>query len=120
METPDLDWSGAAVRDSTLTVTITGERPKGWRKTFARTVRLLDGGGDWGDVECRRGKVRVESVPEGSEESLHHFLEAVLQQTNTVHELSGEGDGEADAETTENDDADGRMTERFRHFSAPA
>jgi hypothetical protein len=120
METPKLDWSGAEVRDGILTVEIGGDRPKGWKSTFERTVRLL-GGGDWGEVKLKGGRVRVGDVSEGSEESLRHFLESVVQQANATHEDSltdDEEDGEDEDATppADDDDVDGRMTGRFRDF----
>jgi hypothetical protein len=120
METPRLEWSGAEVSDGILTVEIGGDRPKGWKATFERTVRLL-GGGDWGEVKLKGGQVRVSAVSEGSEASLRHFLEGAVQQANATHEDSltddddddGTGD-EAASESDGDDDVDARMTGRFR------
>jgi hypothetical protein len=126
METPRLDWNSAEVRDGKLTVTVTGERPKGWKGTFERTVKLL-GGGDWESVKLKSGKVMVISVQAGSEERLRHFLEGVVQQANATHQPDdtddhdGAGDdGDSDEsgeETDDHDDPDGRMTDRFRDFA---
>jgi hypothetical protein len=124
MDTPQLDWSSAQVRDGTLTVEVTGERPKGWKGTFERTVKLL-GGGDWKAVKLKSGKVRVTGVEDGSEASLRHFLEGVVQQANASHQAGGEddrdGDGDGrdanDAGAAERDDPDARMTDRFRDFA---
>jgi hypothetical protein len=120
MEKPKLQWSGAEVRDGILTVEIGGDRPKGWNATFERTVRLL-GGGDWGEVKCKAGTVRVTAVAEGSEESLRHFLEGAVQQANATHEDSltddDDDDGaqdDATSQTNGDDDVDARMTGRFR------
>jgi hypothetical protein len=121
MEIPRLEWSGAEVRDGVLAVAIGGDRPKGWKATFERTVRLL-GGGDWGEVKCKAGTIRVTAVAEGSEESLRHFLEAAVQQANVTHEDSltdddDHDDGEdATSQTDDDDDVDARMTGRFRDF----
>jgi hypothetical protein len=120
MEAPRLDWSAAAVRDGTLTVEIAGDRPRGWKATFGRTTKLL-GGGDWGEVSLKGGKVKVTDVLEGGEEELRFFLESVVQQANATHvdsdddagTAADEGDGDSDG-----DDADVRMTSRFRDFGA--
>ena len=63
---------------------IAGDRPRGWKSTFAQTVRLL-GGGSWGEVSLKKDKVKVTDVPEGSEDELRHFLEGVVQQANATH-----------------------------------
>jgi hypothetical protein len=125
MEAPRLEWSAAAVRDGTLTVPIAGDRPEGWKSTFERTVRLL-GGGDWGEVSLKKDKVKVSDVPDGGEEELRFFLEGVVQEANATHaDTGGDADDDADAATEqgdaelqEADDADARMTSRFRDFGA--
>jgi hypothetical protein len=119
MEAPRLEWSAAAVNDGTLTVEIAGDRPDGWKGTFLRTAQLL-GGGDWGEVSLKGAKVKVTGVSEGSEEELRFFLEGVLQQANATHVEAEDDDAEDEADedeaTDEGDDADGRMTSRFREF----
>ena len=90
MEAPTLEWSAAEVRDGTLTVPIDGDRPKGWKATFERTVRLL-GGGSWGEVSLKGAKVKVADVSEGSEEELRYFLEGAVQQANATHMRSPRG-----------------------------
>jgi hypothetical protein len=121
MDIPTLQWSGAQVRDGILTVEIAGDRPKGWKATFEKTVRLL-GGGDWGEVELKSGKVRVSDVQEGSEGQLRHFLEGVVQEANAAFvedEAEDHEDEEAGRSKGEDgDDADARMTDRFRDFDA--
>jgi hypothetical protein len=121
MDIPTLQWSGAQVRDGILTVEIAGDRPKGWKATFEKTVRLL-GGGDWGEVELKSGKVRVSDVQEGSEGQLRHFLEGVVQEANAAFvedEAEDHEDEEAGGSKGEDgDDADARMTDRFRDFDA--
>ena len=122
METPTLSWRTADVRDGTLTVEIDGDRPKGWKATFHQTVRLL-GGGDWGEVSLKRGTIRVSEVAEGTEDELRHFLEGAVQQANATHvepEDDAEDQGEEPDEEHEEgcDDADARMTSRFRDFGA--
>jgi hypothetical protein len=125
VELPSLDWSSATVKDGTLTVGLTGERPKGWKKSFDRTAKLL-GRGDWAEVECKRGKVRVSGIEPGTEERLRAFLEGVVAQADAEHRPDDEGDEDDDAggsEDTESgdggseDDPDAQLTERFRSFS---
>lgn len=122
MEAPTLQWSAADVRDGTLTVEIDGDRPKGWKATFQQTVRLLDGG-EWGEVSLKGATVRVTDVSEGSEDKLRHFLDAVVQQANATHvepedDADDQDDGPEDASEGDGDDADARMTSRFRDFGA--
>ena len=119
MGPPTLEWNAAQVRDGILTVAIAGDRPKGWKATFEQTVRLL-GSGAWGEVTVKHGSVRVKGVHEGSEDELRHFLEGVVQQANAVHVEPEEtaGDEPEDAHEGGGDDADARMTSRFREFGA--
>ncbi|MDQ2894283.1 MAG: hypothetical protein M3Y09_01335 [Actinomycetota bacterium] len=119
MAAPSLDWSSAQVDDATLEVSITGERPKGWRKSAERTVRLL-GSGEWGEVTIRKGTVRVTDVGHGQEERLRHFLEGVVEQANAVHVATGQKaeDAEPEAGSEEPAGPDAEMTERFRSFAA--
>lgn len=120
MEIPRLQWSGAEVHDGVLVVAIAGDRPKGFKATFERTVKLLDAG-RWGDVKLKAGKVTVADVDEGGEESLRHFLESVMQEATAplVMQDSGEDHDEDADDGPASDDADARMTERFRGFAAP-
>ncbi len=120
MEAPRLQWSAAEVRDDTLTVPIDGDRPKGWKATFERTVRLL-GGGRWGEVSVKGAKVKVADVSEGSEEELRFFLEGAVQQANAAHVDPDDADDTADEpddEDADGDDPDARMTSRFRDFGS--
>jgi hypothetical protein len=123
MEAPELEWSAAAVRDGMLTVPVAGDRPRGWKSTFEQTVRLL-GGGSWGEVSLKKDKVKVADVPEGSEAELRFFLEGVVQQANATHvEPDEDGDEQSDeaddsAPGGDGDDADTRMTSRFRDSDA--
>jgi hypothetical protein len=123
VELPSLDWSSAKVKDGTLTVDLTGERPKGWKKTFDRTATLL-GRGDWAEVECKRGQVRVSGLEPGSEERLRAFLEGVVAQADAEHRPDDEDDDDQDeAPDSEQqagedaDDPDAELTERFRSFA---
>lgn len=123
METPRLDWSAAEVSDGVLTVPIGGETPKGFKDKFQQVVSLL-GGGEWDEIVCKSGQVRVRGVTDGGEESLHHFLEGVMQETTAAFDTDEDGespadenDDEAAGEAAEDEgDADARMTERFRGF----
>ena len=75
-----------------------GDIPKGWKRSFEATVRLL-GGGEWGEIEVKKDTVRVSDVEPGSEEKLRHHLEAVVQQANADHEPDESEEDEApDAE----------------------
>jgi hypothetical protein len=120
MASVTLDWSTAEVKKSKLTVALDGEVPKGWRRSFEATVRLL-GGGDWGEIQVKRDAVRVSDVEPGSEEKLRHHLEAVVQQANADHEPDETQEDEApDAVQSEpgagdeDDGPDAEMTQRFR------
>ncbi len=122
MASPNLQWNAAEVSGGVLTVPIEGDRPKGWKDRFGQVVTLL-GGGPAGEVSCKSGNVRVTEVTDGSEESLHHFLESVLQETNAAFAADVEHDETEDAgEHTGSgeesaDDADARLTEAFRNFA---
>lgn len=120
MAPPRLQWSAAEVNDGVLMIPIEGDRPKGWKRKFEQVVTVL-GGGPSGEVVCKSGSVRVSAVVEGSEESLHHFLEAVIQETNSALGAGDEpgepdDDGEGPAEQ-DVDDADARLTDAFRAFA---
>lgn len=122
MDVVTLNWSAADVKDGQLTVPLEGEVPKGWRKSFETTVKLL-GSGDWGEIQVKRDKVRISDVEPGSEDKLRHHLEAVLAQANADHEPDeGEDDEAPDADESESGDGneddgpDAEMTRRFRSF----
>lgn len=124
MELPSLDWSSAKVKDGTLTVDLTGERPKGWKKSFDRTATLL-GRGEWADVKCKRGRVSVSGMEPGVEERLRAFLEGVVAQANADHRPDESDDEDDHDEATDSerqtaedaDDPDSGLTERFRSFA---
>ncbi len=120
MASPTLRWNAAEVSGGVLTVPLDGDRPKGWKKTFGRVVTLL-GGGPCGEVVCKSGKIRVTGIVEGDEESLHHFLEAAIQQTNSTLATDDEhdepDDDEDDSPGRDVDDADERLTVAFRDFA---
>jgi len=122
MDAPRLEWSAAAVHDGILTVPVAGDRPKGWKSTFDHTVRLL-GGGNWGEVSLKKTKVKVADVSEGTEAELRFFLDGVVQQANAAHVETEEEDApdaadDGAGETDDGDDADARMTSRFRELDA--
>jgi hypothetical protein len=122
LASPKLQWSAAEVTGGALTVPVEGDRPNGWKDKFENVVTLL-GGGPWGEVVCRSGNVRVTEVAAGGEESLHHFLEAVVQETNAAFATDDEpgeahdDDDAAGPEDGEADDADARQTEAFRNLA---
>jgi hypothetical protein len=121
MDVPTLQWSAAEVRNGTLTVPIEGDRPRGWKSTFDHTVRLL-GGGSWGEVSLKKAKVKVADATEGTEDELRFFLEGVVQQANATHVEADEDSDETGDEDSNGgddaDDADARMTSRFRDAEA--
>jgi hypothetical protein len=121
MDAPALEWSAAEVRRGTLTIRLAGDRPRGWKSTFERTVRLLGGGG-WGEVSIKGSKVKVSDIPEGSEEELRFFLDGVVQQANATHvdtdDEAEDGADESNDDAAGEDDSDARMTSRFRAFGA--
>ena len=115
-----LDWSTAEVENAKLTVPLEGDIPKGWKRSFETTVRLL-GGGEWGEIQLKRDKVRVADVEPGSEDKLRHHLEAVVAQANADHEPDeDEEDAAPDADASEHEAGDedegpdAEMTRRFR------
>ncbi len=121
MGLPELDWRSAEVRDGTLTVNLSGERPKQWQRGFEQTVALLSGG-EWERVECGPGAVKVTGVRAGGEDRLRHFLESVVLQANAAHqaahpEADGIADEAGDGPETQADDPDAELTARFRAFA---
>ena len=119
-----LDWSTAEVKKSTLAVALDGDIPKGWRRSFETTVRLL-GAGEWGEIQVKKGKVQVSDVEPGTEDKLRHHLEAVAAQANADHEPDDDQDGDDAAPGAvqseagagdEDEGPDAEMTRRFRSF----
>jgi hypothetical protein len=117
VKAPKLDWSQAEVEEGRLTVSLDGKLPKGWKGTFARTVKLL-AGGSWGEVEVKKGRVRLGGITPGSEERVRHFLESVVEQANRAH-LPREADGQKEtaAGDEEPEGPDAEMTAVFRSFA---
>jgi hypothetical protein len=125
-----LDWGQAEVQDGTLTVSVAGEPPDGWKETFEKTAALLSSG-EWDTVRVKKHAVMVQGVRPGTEEKLKHFLESIVQQANATHAPEDEDDHDADADAEGREDeepgdsADGdersedsEMTERFRSFAS--
>ena len=113
-----LNWATAEVQDGKLTVDLEGEVPSGWKKRFQTTVRLL-GGGNWGEIACKKQTVRVTEVQPGDEEKLRHFLESAVDQANAGNEPSESSSADAPREDapSEGDGPDAAMTDQFRSFS---
>jgi len=116
-----IDWSSAAVEDGTLTVALTGRAGRRWRaRAEAVLVQLRHAGSGWEGVALERGGFVVHDVPEGREDEVRHFLEAVAMEANTA--LGVTADQRAGAEDDDAhegdaaDDADARMTGAFQAF----
>src|SRR5689334_21365732 len=93
-----IDWCSAEVRDGRLEVALRGEPPNDGKKSFERTLGLLQGG-DRGKVKLTKGKLRVDDVGEGTEDRLRHFLESVVAQANaSVEEHEEQPEKSQDAE----------------------
>ena len=116
MSSVKLQWAGAEVKDSRLTVPLEGEPADGWSQSFERTVTLL-GGGEWGEVQVKKRKVQVSDVVPGSEEKLRHHLEAIVAQANAAIEArEREARDDEDGEDERAGGPDAEMTARFRSF----
>lgn len=120
-----VSWATAQVDKGNLKVELDGELPRGWKKSFERTARLL-GGGDWGEVRIKKGNVRIAGVTPGTEEKVRHFLDSAVTQANADHRESqsgpsdDEGDEGDEAAAGERNDPDAEMTARFRAFAGDA
>jgi hypothetical protein len=113
-----LDWSAAEVRDGELTVPVTGETGKPFKRAFKATVRLLGEHADWGDVELHKGVVHVAELRPGSEETLRHHLESIVLQAAATVSQAEESERSA-PEDPSGTGPDAEMTERFRGFAEP-
>jgi hypothetical protein len=105
------------VRAGALSVAITGDRPKGWRKHMKVVVDLLDlNSGGWGRIRVHKDELLVDDVREGAEDDLRQLLEgAVLQANSDVDAGAGaEEEGEPD---DAGELADRRMSDTFRAFA---
>ncbi|HEY7966357.1 MAG TPA: hypothetical protein VID68_04975 [Solirubrobacteraceae bacterium] len=108
-----IDWSTAAVEDATLTVSLSGEAPRGWRSRFEAVATLLDrADGRFGRVSLRGARITVADVLEGAESDVHHFLESAVMQVNA--DLGLERDPPSEHEAQE---ADRAMAAAFRAFA---
>lgn len=120
MAQPRLDWNSAKVEKYRLTVELEGELASDWKKTFARTLKLLDTG-NWGEVELKKKTVCVAEVPPGTEEKLRHFLESAVEQANADQrsdDSEGDEQREEDREAADEERGeDAEMTGRFRSFA---
>jgi hypothetical protein len=117
MSSVELKWASAEVKDAQLTVELAGDPPKGWKRSFERTVTLL-GDGDWGEIQLKKGTVRVSGVTPGTEDKLRHHLEGIVAQANAANE-EGDSDenGDLDEHGDEPEGPDAEMTGRFRAFA---
>jgi hypothetical protein len=124
MAEPQLNWSTADVHNGKLSVSLDGDLPSGWGKSFVGVAQLLNRG-EWSHVKVKKSAVTVDDVAPGDEERLRHFLESAVQQANADHRPPPEPDSEPDAEDDAADDAgggddpdaDAGMSERFRAFA---
>jgi hypothetical protein len=120
MQTPALEWSAAQVHDGSLSVQVSGDPDDEWADTFARTLILLSSDSDWGPAtyDAKAGAVTVEGVSEGDEGKIRFSLDAAVQEANAHDAAQVDADPEDSEDETENedrgDDADTRMTDRFR------
>ncbi|HEX4033685.1 MAG TPA: hypothetical protein VHX66_04510 [Solirubrobacteraceae bacterium] len=109
-----IEWSTASVEDAALTVSLSGEAPRGWRKRFEAVATLLDrSDGRFGRVSVRGPIVTVADVLEGAEADVRHFLESAVMQVNA--DLGLEEAPEEDA----GEEADRAMAATFRSFAEP-
>ncbi|HLW95010.1 MAG TPA: hypothetical protein VKS25_06520 [Solirubrobacteraceae bacterium] len=110
-----IEWSTAVVEDATLTVSLSGDAPRGWRTRFAAVTTLLDrSGGRFGHVSLRGAEISVADVHGGAEPDVRHFLESAVLQVNADLGLE-----EAPEEEPEQE-ADRAMAATFRSFAESA
>jgi hypothetical protein len=112
-----LNWSSATVTDGKLTVELTGDRPRGWKKSFEKTVRLLGAGGNWGEVRVKKGQVHLSRLTPGDEEKARHFLDSVVTQANAADSPSEPHSDATDRQRPDESGPDAEMTKRFRAFA---
>jgi hypothetical protein len=111
-----IDWESAAVDAGRLTVGLTGEPPTGWKKRVEQVVERLERPSNaWGAIKVSKARIRVDEVPPGSEDELHHFLESAVLQANADLRPDADDDASPDDERSEDDE---RMTDAFRAFAA--
>jgi hypothetical protein len=112
-----LNWSSAQVADGKLTVELAGDRPRGWKKSFEKTVRLLGAGGNWGEVRVKKGQVHLSHLTPGDEEKVRHFLDSTVTQANAAHPSSEPESDATDRPPSDESGPDAEMTKRFRAFA---
>lgn len=117
MSEVSLNWSSAKVTDGKLTVELAGDRPRGWKKSFEKTVRLLGAGGNWGEVRVKQGQVHLSGLTPGDEEKVRHFLDSVVTQANAAHRPSESDPDAPDLQSPDESGSDAEMTKRFRAFA---
>jgi hypothetical protein len=129
MSRVQLRWSEAEVRDGRLCVPLEPRPEKDWARRFKGTAALLDRG-SFGEVELKRGQVRVGPLEPGVEERLRHFLESVVLEANAPEaererKAGSSGEDDQAEETDEQGEDPGaardrEMTERFRAYESVA
>jgi hypothetical protein len=112
-----LNWSSARVTDGKLTVELAGDRPRGWKKSFEKTVRLLGAGGNWGQVRVKKGRVHLSRLTPGDEEKVRHFLDSIVTQANAAHPPSEPESDATDRQPPDESGPDAEMTKQFRAFA---
>jgi hypothetical protein len=112
-----LNWSSAQVTNGKLTVELAGNRPRGWKKSFEQTVRLLGAGGNWDEVRVKKGQVHLSRLAPGDEEKARHFLDSVVTQANAAHRPSEPDSDAPDRQPSDESGPDAEMTKRFRAFA---
>jgi hypothetical protein len=127
-ETLTLDWSTAAVSGDTLTVQLSAEPPKPWRKAFEGTAVLLDRR-HWKVAISTKGAITVAGIAAGDEDEVRSFLEGSTLQANATlvseDELFGREAIEHDEQEPEDEDepaaeSDEDLTARFQSFAGEA
>ena len=121
MDEVTLDWSTAEVKNAKLTVPLEGDIPKGWRRSFETTVKLL-GGGDVGRDSGQEGaRSRSATSSRAARTSSATIWRPSSQQANADHEPDdGEEDEAPDEDESEpgagdeDEGPDAEMTRRFR------
>jgi hypothetical protein len=117
MSDVSLNWSSAQVTDGELTVELAGDRPRGWKKSFEKTVRLLGAGGNWDKVRLKKGQVHLSGLTTGDEEKVRHFLDSVVTQANAAQRPSEPDSDATDRQPADERNPDAEMTKRFRAFA---
>ena len=108
----EIDWAAAEVKNSALTVPLSGEPSKAWAERVGEVIDRLGDHAGWGAIEVTKERMTVASVQSGSEADLRHLLEGAVMQANADF---------APAEERQDDDepggADGEMAGAFRAFA---